>query len=116
MAAYHRDHGQQSRDNLYRRDEAFISKATNVTTANNHELIPQHHRQLWPTTDHGIFDVTHTSHGLPLKKEGFFCSPENPTPAAGKVAGDGGGRRPWLPAWWWSATGHGQAKNKLEAY
>ncbi|KAF7800876.1 uncharacterized protein G2W53_044625 [Senna tora] len=52
----------------------------------------------------------------PNSREVSFCSPENPTPAAGKVAGDGGGGRPWLPVWWWSATGHGQAKNKLEAH
>ncbi|KAF7807850.1 uncharacterized protein G2W53_040011 [Senna tora] len=33
---------------------------------------PQHDRQLWPTTNHGIFDVTHSSHGPPLEKGRFF--------------------------------------------
>ncbi|KAF7800432.1 uncharacterized protein G2W53_044857 [Senna tora] len=93
LESHQRNHGKQSR----------VNPATSPTTLADHR--PRNFRRYphipRPPLEKGRF---------------FFCSPENPTPAAGKVAGDGGGRRPWLPAWWWSATGHGQAKNKLEAY
>ncbi|KAF7821680.1 uncharacterized protein G2W53_027135 [Senna tora] len=57
-----------------------------------------HHRQLWPALNDGIFDVPHTSHGLPLKKEGFFGF-------AGKSFS--GGRKSHWRRWWWSEmVGH----------